>query len=30
MGVLVLGPVGVALNVSGSYLAEAAEAERLG
>ena len=30
MGTLGLGPVGVALNVSGSYLAEAAEAERLG
>lgn len=30
MGALGVGPVGVALNVSGSYLAEAAEAERLG
>jgi probable F420-dependent oxidoreductase len=30
MGTLGLGPVGVALSVSGSYLAEAAEAERLG
>jgi probable F420-dependent oxidoreductase len=30
MGKLGLGPVGVALNVSDSYLAEAAEAEQLG
>jgi hypothetical protein len=30
MSKLGLGPVGVALNVSGTYLAEAAEAERLG
>jgi alkanesulfonate monooxygenase SsuD/methylene tetrahydromethanopterin reductase-like flavin-dependent oxidoreductase (luciferase family) len=30
MGKLGLGPVGLALNVSDSYLAEAAEAERLG
>ena len=30
MGTLGLGPVGLALNVPDSYLAEAAEAERLG
>lgn len=30
MSTLGLGPVGVALNVSGTYLAEAAEAQRLG
>ena len=30
MGKLGLGPVGLALNVSASYLTEAAETERLG